>query len=131
MFYVQDGREFNILEHDVTFGVNNSICGPCHVTIDRLMETTADAIMVKTGHLLKWQKVRQLSRQNRKIYFNSILEPVNPYLVFFRQGTTHEKRNIKIKGSRKLYPRYKTAIRVNSGFFKTLKRLLFGVSNPC
>ena len=52
------GQEFNIIEHDISFGANNSICGPCHVTIDRSREKAADAIMVKTGHLLKWQKVR-------------------------------------------------------------------------
>ena len=43
-------------DRDVKFGPKNSICGPCHITVDRSQEQTADAIMISNGPLLNWQK---------------------------------------------------------------------------
>ena len=43
-------------DQDIKFGPNNSICGPCHITVDRSKEKTADAIMISNGPLLNWQK---------------------------------------------------------------------------
>ena len=43
-------------EHDISFGPGNKYCGPCHVTVDRSKEKTANAILISNGPLLNFQK---------------------------------------------------------------------------
>ena len=49
-------------EHNISFGPKNEYCGPCHVTVDRSKEKSADAILISNGPLLNYQKQGQCSK---------------------------------------------------------------------
>ena len=53
-------------DRNIEYGINNSICGPCRVTVDRSEEKTADALIISNEPLLNWLKTK--SYKGMKFY---------------------------------------------------------------
>ena len=48
-WFKYNGAQTTIADHQVRFGQDNRVCGPCYITTDRSEETTADAIIISNG----------------------------------------------------------------------------------
>ena len=56
-WFKYNGKRHVYDDHDITLDGTQKHCGPCHLTVDRTKESTADAIIVSNGPLQNWQSV--------------------------------------------------------------------------
>ena len=56
-WFEHNGKHTKYVDHDISLDGTKTHCGPCHLTVDRSKETSADAILISNGPLQSYQIV--------------------------------------------------------------------------